>query len=270
MDTIELSDLHQPILQALKDTAVYVLEEFENFSYDAVQYKSENDPFTHVDVNTEKKLKAVLKPLIPGAGFTNEEGDDEASQNEWIWIIDPIDGTANFTHGIPYFSMVIALEKAGEVVMGYVYQPYYDHLFHAIKGQGAYLDGKEIRSSANESLDKGLVATGFPYANFAWREAYLELVLEMKVAAHGIRRLGSAALDLAYVATGRLDAFFEFDLKPWDVAAGSLIITEAGGKVTDFQGGNNYIYGRNIVASNGKVHPALLEIIQKYAPQAKS
>ena len=250
--------------QLIRDTGVFIAQEFHRFSYDQVEYKAENDPFTFVDVQAEERLRTGCEALLPGSGFINEEAADRPSQNGYFWIIDPIDGTSNFTHGVPHFCISLALAYQGEVQLGYIYEPIHQDLFRAEKGKGASLNGASIRVSEKTEIGTGLVGTGFPYANHPWRQTYLEIVMEIMDQAHGLRRMGSAALDLAYVACGRYEAFFEYDLKPWDVAAGSLLVQEAGGSISDFGGGDNFLHGRQIVASNGKVHPAILTTIGRH------
>lgn len=269
METLELEPLDQAIQQLIRQAGVFAKREFEQFSFSEVKYKAENDPFTYVDVKTEEMLVEGCKPLIPNAGFINEETGIQTSDSDYVWIIDPIDGTSNFTHGIPHFSISLALQYQGKTLLGYVYEPVNGNMFRAKKGGGAFLNDKPISVCENSQLNVSLVGLGFPYGNGAWQKNYLALVEAVMKHAQGVRRMGSAALDLAYVASGRLGAFFEFDLKPWDVAAGTLIVQEAGGIVTDFNGKENYIFGRQVIATNGKVHEQLLRVIQEYSDLIK-
>lgn len=259
-----VAEIDSEIQSVIRTAGDFARREFEVFNFDTVEYKAENDPFTYVDVKTEELLKVGLAQLIPGAGFTTEEAKSEVTQNGWEWIIDPIDGTSNFTHGIPYFSISVGLAFQRKVVAGYVYQPVGEVMYHAQKGKGAWENGQPLRISPRVDLPYALVATGFPYSDMGWRREWVDLVVNVLDAAHGVRRFGSAALDLANVAAGRLDVFFEFNLKSWDVAAGSLLVQEAGGLVTDFQGGNDYIYGRQIVASNGHLHKPMLALLEHF------
>jgi myo-inositol-1(or 4)-monophosphatase len=239
----------------------YARREFKTFSATDIEYKGKRDMFSYVDVTTEVMIKEYLAPLIPGAGFINEEGDNQESENEFTWLIDPIDGTTNFIHGIPFFSISIALQHGSEIILGYVYDVMTDELFSAAKGKGAYLNGKPIDVSETETLQEALLATGFPYDKSPWLEAFLQLLIKIMQHSHGLRRFGSAAIDLCYVACGRLEGFFEFGLSPWDVAAGTLIVQEAGGRVTDISGGDNFIFGKQMVASNGHIHDEMLAIM---------
>jgi len=252
--------LDAPLIALLTETGSFAAEEFARFDHSQVQYKGENDPFSYVDVEADRRLREGCERLIPGAGFINEESENQVGSNEYRWIIDPIDGTSNFTHGIPHFCISLALQKAEETILGYVYQPVTGEMFRAEKGKGATLNGDRIDRSAR-SLQEAIVATGFPYAVEDWVQDYLRMVYGIMQRTHGLRRLGSAALDLAYVAAGRLDAFFEFNLKPWDVAAGALIVQEAGGQVSDFQGGDRYVFGGEMVATNGYIHDDMLSIM---------
>lgn len=247
----------------IRKAGAFAREEFLNFSRKDIEYKGKNDLFSYVDVETEKMLKAGFRKLLPGAGFINEEGEDEAGENGFRWIIDPIDGTTNFTHGLPLFAISVALQFEEETIMGIVYEVAHDEMFTAEKGKGARLNGNPISVSEIDNLSEGLVATGFPYTKFDWLDDYMDMLKHIMKESHGIRRLGSAAIDLIYVACGRFESFFEIGLNPWDVAAGALIVTEAGGKVTDFQDGPNFLFGRQIVASNAHVHQQMLEVINR-------
>jgi len=251
-------------IQAIvREVGAFTVDEFNKFEFDNVRYKSENDPFSFVDVQADEKLRAGCEALIPGAGFINEELAALKGENDWRWIIDPIDGTSNFTHGVPHYCISLALQYKEETLLGYIYQPVTHEMFRAEKGKGAWLNDKPIQSSKREEMRMALVSTGFPYAQEEWVRPYLEMIHKIMGYTHGLRRFGSAALDLAYVAAGRLDAFFEYNLKPWDVAAGSLIVREAGGTVSDFRGGENFLFGGEMLATNGFIHQGLLEIMGK-------
>ena len=263
MAAVDLDYLQSRLPALLRETGQFIAAEFSRFSLEQVNYKAENDPFTFVDVEADRRLRAGCEALLPGAGFLNEELEERPSQNGYQWIIDPIDGTSNFAHGVPHFCSSLALAYEGQVLLGYIYDPVREQLFHARRGAGAYLDGQPLRVSAIPEISRAIVATGFPYAKHTWLARYIQVLTDVQFAAHGVRRFGSAALDLAYVAAGRFAGFYEVDLKPWDVAAGTLLVTEAGGQVTDFRGGNNFLFGRQLVATNGPIHDPLVAILRK-------
>lgn len=270
MDLDTLSQIDKPLRQLIRRTGQFAREEFHRFSFSDVRFKRERDPVSYVDINAEKMLKDGCNLLIPGSGFVNEESENTPSKNGWMWIIDPIDGTTNYTHGVPNFCISLALQYQGETQLGIIYAPILEEMYTARKGQGAFLNDQAIAVSERPHLSEALLSTGFPYANFPWRDQYLALIIALMDKAHGIRRMGSAALDLAFVAAGRFEAFFEYGLSPWDVAAGALIVQEAGGKVSDFNDEDDYLYNSQIVVSNGKIHQDLLHEIRKHIPQEKN
>jgi myo-inositol-1(or 4)-monophosphatase len=258
---MDLSHIDLDLERLIRRTGEFAVEEFNHFSTDRIEYKGHNNPFTYVDVTAESMLKAGCKRLIPLSGFINEETDNEESENGFTWVIDPIDGTSNFMNGIPHFAISIALQYENETILGYIYEPVPQNLFRAQRGKGATLNGKSITVNPHPKMNEGLVATGFPYIGFTWQKEYMKIVARMLDEAHGLRRMGSAALDLAYVACGKLIGFFEYDLNPWDVAAGALLVTEAGGQVTAWDGGDEFIHRRQILATNGKIHHQMQEIL---------
>ena len=259
----QLQELHPRLISLIREAGEFAHNEFISFSAQHIEYKGKNNMFSYVDVRTEEILKAGLSKLLPGAGFINEESDNQEGETDYTWIIDPIDGTTNFIHGLPLFAICVALEFQGQVVAGYIYEVAHDEMFWAIKGQGAFLNETSIQVSNTPQLSDGLLATGFPYRQGPWYEDYLRLISHVLKETHGMRRLGSAAIDMAYVAAGRLDGFFELGLNPWDVAAGALIVLEAGGRVSDFKGGDDYVYGRRIIATNPSIHPEALSLIKE-------
>jgi len=263
----ELSDLDKDIQELVRKTGKFIEAEFERFSFGEVEYKAQNDPFSYVDVTAENILKEGGNQLLPGSGFINEESEDQPSENGYQWIIDPLDGTVNFIHGLPHFSISVALAYESETLLGYVYGIPKKEMFHAQKGKGAFLNQHPIWVSDKSGLNNALVVTGFPYAYAEWVDLYIKAIGELIRDCHGLRRLGSAALDLAYVAAGRMEAFFEFGLNPWDVAAGALIVEEAGGYVSDFEGKETYLFDKQILATNGKVHTDVLKVLQKHMSQ---
>ena len=228
-----------------------------------IQSKGLHNFVTYVDTEAEKRIIKDLESLLPDAGFIAEENSIEKKGDEYCWVVDPLDGTTNFIHGIPCFSVSIALMKHRKVIMGVVYEINKDECFYAWEGGGAWLNDQSIRVSGARSLEDSLLATGFPYFDYTLLKTYLELFTWCLENTHGVRRIGSAAVDLAYVACGRFEGFFEYSLSPWDVAAGSLIVQEAGGKVTDFSGSDHYIFGREIVAANQGVFRELIDKVRE-------
>ncbi|MEM7372657.1 MAG: inositol monophosphatase family protein [Bacteroidota bacterium] len=261
--SIDLDHLDQELQQSIRKAGEFAVKEFRRFSFNQVEFKAENDPFTFVDVSVENMLTEACSRLIPGSGFITEESDDQVSQNEYVWIIDPIDGTTNFTHGVPHFSISLALQKDQKLILGYVYEPVHQEMFRAEKGKGASLNGEPISVSEISSIQSSLIATGFPYANHPWRKEYVSLIMQVMDKANGLRRMGSAALDLAYVACGRYEAYFEYKINPYDVAAGALLVLEAGGMVTDFTGDQDFLFKRKIVSTNGRIQEQLMALIQE-------
>jgi myo-inositol-1(or 4)-monophosphatase len=234
-------------------TADYIMGERGRVMAEQVETKGLNDFVTRVDKNSEKMLIDGLEKLVPDAGFIAEENTKSNKGNVHNWIIDPLDGTTNFIHGLPCFCISIALMENDEVVIGVIYELNQKECFCAWKNGGAFLNDKPIQVSTATRLKDSLLATGFPYYDYKWLDEYMNLFKYFMKNTHGVRRLGSAAADLAYVAAGRLEGFYEYSLKAWDVAAGVLIVTEAGGKVSDFEGGNNYIFGQELVCSNALI-----------------
>jgi len=225
----------------------------------AVRYKGEVDIVTEVDERAEQLIREILLGAFPNYGMLAEEGGWLSGDEDARWIVDPLDGTTNYAHGLPIFCVSIALEKAGEVVLGVVHDPIREETYVAERGEGATLNGEPIRVSDTDEPIRALIATGFPYDRVQMPEA-LDLFGRFEVLSRGMRRLGSTALDLCYVASGRLDSYYERGIWAWDIAAGSLILEEAGGKVTDYRGGELDLEGREIVASNGAMHLAMTKL----------
>lgn len=224
--------------------------------------KERNDFVSEVDRTAENEIIRIIKRAYPQHAFICEESGKQGN-NEYEWIIDPLDGTTNFLHGFPQFAVSIALQKRGIPEVAVVYDPMLQDLFTAARGSGAFLNDKRIRTSIRHSLEGALLATGFPFRENQKIDTYLKTLKPLMLETAGIRRAGSAALDLAYVACGRCDGFWEFGLKSWDMAAGVLLVKEAGGFITDPQGKDQYMQTGDIVCAAPKVHPPLLHIIQQ-------
>ena len=240
----------------------FMANERKTFDDAKIENKGLHDLVSYVDKESEKMIIEELQKLLPESGFIAEEGTSQKRGERFNWVIDPLDGTTNYIHGIPVYSVSIALLDGDELVVGVVYEVGHDESFYAWKNGGAFLNGQPIQVSNRAEIQNSLLATGFPYNNFEKMESYLKTLHWAMKNARGVRRLGSAAADLVYVACGRFDAFWENDLKAWDVAAGIVIVKEAGGKVTDSSGGNNYLFGGEIVASNNWLDQLILDQIQ--------
>jgi myo-inositol-1(or 4)-monophosphatase len=241
----------------------FIYDEFEKFHISHAEVKGKNDLVSYVDRESEQRLKEYCLKLISGSGILGEEGGSFNKDAEWIWIIDPLDGTTNYVHHIPVFCISVGLAYQGDVVAGYIYDPVRKELFWAHRNQGAYLNNRKITVSRPSSLNECVLATGYPFRIFENVDDYLQILKHFILQTRGIRRLGSAAIDLAYVAAGRFDGFFEAWLQPWDVAAGSLLVQEAGGIVTDYYGETNYLFGRSIIAATPNVYPQLRDAVQQ-------
>ncbi len=224
----------------------------------AFELKGEADLVTEADRASEKLVVERLRSHFPAHSILAEEGGGHETHSEYRWYVDPLDGTTNFAHGYPLFNVTMALERDGELIAGVIYDPIHQELFAGEQGAGAYLNNRRIRVSSVQHLSQSLVATGFPsYKRHL--NINIHFYHQIAMASHGVRRGGSAALDFAYVACGRLEAFWEFRLKPWDMAAGIVIVTEAGGKCSDMRGGAPMLGGANVAASNGHIHMELVE-----------
>jgi len=255
-------DITQEVIMLVKEVGEFIRHERTVFTPEVVEEKAFNNLVSYVDKEAERRLIKGLSGIVADAGFLAEEGTTEDTDSEWKWIIDPLDGTTNFVHDIPAYSISVALAHLDDIFFGVVYEITRDECYHAIKGKGAFLNGNPIKISQVDKLEGSLIATGFPYYDFGKMDYYLSILNTVMQKTHGVRRIGSAAVDLAYTACGRFEGFFEYNLNPWDVAAGILLVQEAGGTVTDFSGKNNSLFGREILAA-GPTHPLLLDLIQK-------
>lgn len=226
-----------------------------------VELKGDKDLVTEVDKESERLIVGHLRSLFPDHNVVAEEGDYPRNSSAFRWIIDPVDGTTNYAHGFPWFCSSIGLQHDGELVVAVIYNPIHDELFTANKGGGAFLNGRRLSVSKSAPLKSTLLGTGFPYDCASDPANNFDSFIAFQKAARGIRRAGAAALDLAYVAAGRLDGFWELKLKPWDVAAGVLLVLEAGGTVTTFDGSAYDVFNDRIVASNGLIHDEMIAML---------
>lgn len=261
MNPIYLEKLAQDVCGLARETGFFIKNQLTGPHLLDIKEKGSHDYVTRVDRRAEELLIHGLGKFLPKSGFLAEENVGNTSIKEFMWIIDPLDGTTNFIHGVPLFSISIALCHHGEIILGVIYEINLDECFYAWKGSPAFLNDRQITASKISELDHSLFATGFPYYDYGRMEPYMKVFDYLMRHSSGLRRLGSAAVDLAYVACGRFEGFYEYGLRPWDVAAGAFLVQQAGGVVSDFKSGNNYLYGREIVATNQNIYSKLMEII---------
>lgn len=252
------------IENAAKDAGTFISKESAGFDIRKVEKKGFNDFVSYVDKTSERMLVERLGSLLPEAGFLTEEGTISKSGSRYCWIIDPLDGTTNFVHGFHPYAISIALRDDEELIAGVVHEAGGTETFTAWKNGGAWLNGSRIHVSPAATLAESMIATGFPYTDFSKIEPYMECLTYFCKYTHGIRRLGSAAIDLAYIACGRFEAFYEYGLHPWDIAAGVLLVREAGGRASDFSGNEKNLTGEEFIASNGLVYSEILRVVNKY------
>lgn len=230
-----------------------------------ITIKNKNDFASEVDKQAEEEIINILLTAFPDHGILGEESGYINEDAEYIWIIDPLDGTTNYLHGFPHYAVSIALKRAGVIEQAVIYDPVRQDLFTASRGNGAMLNNRRIRVSRQRKIEGAFLGTGFPFKNKKNIEPYLDIFRDIFSCTSGVRRAGAASLDLAYVAAGKLDGFFEIGLKPWDCAAGILLIQEAGGVISDFKGDSGYLDSGNIVCGNPKIHVNLLKRIAPHA-----
>ena len=251
------------VCEVAREAGSFIRKERQTFSKDKIEVKGVHDFVSYVDKAAESIIVERLKSVLPDAAFLTEEQTVERVEAPLTWIIDPLDGTTNFIHGLYPNAVSIALVHNDETVIGVVYEVGLDECFYAWKHSKAYLNDKPIMVSDAKTIDSCLVGIGFPYHNFSRLDGYFSCIRYFAEHAQAMRRTGSAATDLSYVACGRLDAYFEYSLSPWDVAAGAFILQRAGGCVADFSGGNNYLFGQEIVATNTKVFDNFMAVLKK-------
>lgn len=250
-------------IKAARAASEIILENLGRLSKRDINLKQASDFVTPVDRDSEEAIIRTIREKFPDHSFLAEESSKDTMAEECLWIIDPLDGTTNYIHSYPMFAVSIALAHRGEIITGVILDPLRDELFTAERDKGAFLNGKAIRVSEISQLQDSLLATGFPFRKKDLIDVYLKLFGNLFRRVSGIRRAGSAALDLAYLACGRCDGFFEIGLSPWDIAAGSLIIQESGGIITDFGGGADYLSTCNIVAASPALHGEILKEVQR-------
>ena len=248
----------------LRKTGQFIQHHSARVRAEDVEEKELNSLVSFVDKQAEERLVEGLSFIVPEATFLTEEGTVEQKDSDLKWIIDPLDGTTNFLHGIPSYAISVGLEKENELVAGFVYDIPFENQYWAIKSEGAYKNKEAIKVSQTARIKDSLIATGFPYQDFAKMDAYMKLLSRIMENTRGIRRLGSAAIDLAYTAEGRFDIFYEYGLNPWDVAGGAIIVQEAGGQVIDFNQGDNFVYQEEIIAGSPQLMQEFYQLFQKH------
>lgn len=254
--------LIEEVCEIAREAGSFLRSEISALSREEIEVKSLNNFVTRIDKASEAMIISRLSGLIPDSGFIVEENTVAFQQREYVWIIDPLDGTTNYIHGVPLYCVSIGLTFRDRLVAGVVFEVGQDECFYAWDGGGAWLNGKPIHVSTETALQNSLLATGFPYHDYNLLDQYMEIFTYCLKNTHGLRRLGSAAADLAYVACGRYDGFFEYGLSPWDVAAGCLIVKEAGGLNADFNGGDHFLFGKEVIAANPFIMNELTQTIK--------
>ena len=264
---IEYQRLCLQTCEIAKQAGSFIRAEVGAFSAKSVEVKGLHNFVSYVDKGAEKIIVDRLQEILPEAGFIAEEGTKTSRGERFDWVVDPLDGTTNFIHGLPPYAVSIGLLENNIPVIGVVYEITLDECFYAWKDGPAYLNGKEIHVSDRTKVQDALIATGFPYYDYHLMRPYINCLEYFLQNSHGVRRLGSAAVDLAYVACGRFEAFYEYSLSPWDVAGGACILQQAGGRLSDFSGGDHYIFGKELVAANKAIFDEFMEVIQKFLIQ---
>lgn len=259
---IDLEQLCGEVRQLAIETGHFLKEEKKHFRRELVEEKNSHDYVSYVDKESERRIVQRLSALLPQAGFIAEEGSGGMTGEPYCWLVDPLDGTTNFIHDNAPYCVSIALRNQEEILLGVVYEVCRDECFWAWKGSPAYLNGKEIHTSSVCNLDQSFIELGFPYDAERFRPFITRMIERLYGQVGGLRLMGSAAAELCYIAAGRFEARLEGLLGPWDIAAGAIILQQAGGKITDFNGGNTFYSGHQVIASNGNIHGDILKIIQ--------
>ncbi len=262
MPQSDLDALRRHACPIILEVGAFLRQEASRVQPHHIEEKHRSGLVTYVDRTAEQMLVERLSALLPEAGFITEEGTGRSAvQANLVWIIDPLDGTTNYLYGLPHYAISVGLRSGEELLFGAVYDVGHDELFYAVRDGGAWCNEQPIRASARRTLSEALVVTGFPYHNLSRLEPWIQVLRILLGRARGVRRLGSAALDLAYVACGRFDIFYEYGLNPWDVAGGALLVHEAGGRISDFRGGNDFLRGDEVLACNAFVFEPMLEMV---------
>lgn len=262
---INLEKLCASVQQCVIETAEMIRDERKIFKANTgIEIKGHSNFVTYIDKLSEQKLVKSLSELLPESGFIAEEGTSTKKGEVYNWVIDPIDGTTNFIHGLTPFAISVGLMRNDDIVLGVVYEISHGEMFCAWEGSKAYRNNEEIRVSENSEHQQALIATGFPYYDMGKLQPFMNSMTEIMEKTSGVRRLGSAAMDICYVACGQFEAFWEYGLHPWDVAAGVLILKQAGGTVCDFKGGDGYLFGGEIIASNANYFSKFYEIVNRH------
>lgn len=262
--SVDYKDICLKVINIVKATGSYISKQGNLLELEQVEEKGDHNYVTYVDKTAESMLVEGLKYILPTSGFITEEETNTTKGDVFNWIIDPLDGTTNFIHQVPVYCVSVALQENNEIVVGVILEINLNECFYAWKDGPAMLNDRVIKISGNNNFNTALIATGFPYHDYGRMDAYIEVFREMIKQTAGLRRLGSAAADMAYVAAGRFEGFYEYGLHPWDVAAGVLIVRQAGGDVIDFKGGNNHIFGKELICGNPYTVKKMKEIISGY------
>lgn len=262
---MNLEKLTEDVCSLVIETGDFIHREMKHLKAEDVETKGLHNFVTYVDKSSEELLIRRLSGLLPGSGFIAEE-NDRLNSGEYTWVIDPLDGTTNFIHGVPLYSISIGLLHGDNILLGVIYEINQKECFYTWQSAPSFLNQEPVKVSSAKKLADSLLATGFPYYDYGKLDEYMNLFRYLMQHSRGIRRLGSAAADMAYVACGRFDGFYEYGLSPWDVCAGALLVKNAGGLVSDFKGGQNYLFGKEMIATNLSIYNELLNLFDSWKP----
>lgn len=261
---MDYNNIGNSVLSLVKEVGSFISEQGLTFDTASVETKGLHDFVSFVDKQAEEKLVVGLRQIIPESGFIVEESTAGNNQEDYIWIVDPLDGTTNFIHGVSPHAVSVALQYKKQTILGVIYELGLKEVFYSWEGTDAFCNDKLIKVSSSNGISQALVAAGMPVNDFSRLKGHLAMVEQVVLNSHGMRRHGSAATDLAYVAAGRFCGFFEYGLSPWDVAAGAYLVKKAGGLVTSYKNNDDYLFGREMLAGNRQVHSDLLQLTLKY------